>query len=236
MSSILSDHILDSTPILTPPAPTTPKKHSKLVLLLLLVPVVVVLGAICLILALSYKPKFEVNEVKFKLGTKAGDLMDQGLELCNYTYGYGTYLKSDDEIPAGGSDTEYYIIVKGTDPEQTNTGMRVTLANDSGKAKRAADCRVFSVIYYPWTQSRNVKVLIDGQDFSSMGRDNQMREKIEKAGMPFKKDEMDEFFDKDVVGMLGQNLFCRIWVTDLSPVIEDGISFTFERRFTIRGE
>ena len=50
--------------------------------------------------------------------------MDQGLELCNYTYGYGTYLKADDEIPAGGSDTEYYIVVKGTDPEQTNTGMR----------------------------------------------------------------------------------------------------------------
>lgn len=30
--------------------------------------------------------------------------MDQRLELCNYTYGYGTYLKLDDEIPAGGSD------------------------------------------------------------------------------------------------------------------------------------
>ena len=54
---------MDSTPILTPHAPTTPKKHSRLVILLLMVPVVVVLGAICLILALSYKPKFEVNGV-----------------------------------------------------------------------------------------------------------------------------------------------------------------------------
>ena len=225
------------TPILTPPVPATPKKHSKLVLLLLLVPVVVVVGAICLILVLSYKPKFEVNGVKFKLGTKAGDLMDQGLELCNYTYGYGTYLKSDDEIPGeGAGDTEYYIVIKGTDPGQTNTGMLVTIANDSGKAKRAADCRVFSVIYYPWNQTGDVKVLIDGQDFSSAGRDDRLREKIEKAKMPIKKDELKNFFDGDSVGMLGQNLFCRIWVTDLSPVIEDGISFTFERRFTIRGE
>lgn len=55
---------------------------------------------ICLLLKTQYKPKFEVNRVQFKLGTKAGDLMDQGLELCNYTNGYGTYLKSDDEIPA----------------------------------------------------------------------------------------------------------------------------------------
>ena len=92
------------------------------------------------------------------------------------------------------------------------------------------------MIYYPWTQNGDVKVLIDGQDFSSAGRDDRLREKIEKAKMPFKKDEMDEFFDKDVVGLLGQNLFCRIWVTDLSPVIEDGISFTFERHFTVRGE
>lgn len=233
----MSEQPIQPTPILTPPAPEAAgKKHSKLILLLLLVPFVVIGVVICLLLKTQYKPKFEVNGAEFKLGTKAGDLMNQGLELCNYTYGYGTYLKADDEIPAGGLDTEYYIVVKGTDPEQTNTGMRVTLANDSGKAKRAADCRVFSVIYYPWTQSGDVKVLIDGQDFSSVGRDNQLREKIEKAGMPFKKNEMNEFFDKDVVGMLGQNLFCRIWVTNLSPVIPDGISFTFERRFTIRGE
>ena len=223
------------TPILTPPAPTTPKKHSKLVLLLLLVPVVVVVGAICLILVLSYKPKFEVNGVKFKLGTKAGDLMDQGLELCNYTYGYGTYLKSDDEIPGeGAGDTEYYIVIKGTDPGQTNTGMRVTLANDSGKAKRAADCRVSSVIYCPQMQSGDVRVLIDGQDFSSVGFDNQLREKIEKAGMPFKKDEMTDFFEEDGMVMMGSNLFCVVSVFDLSPVIEDGISFAFERRFNIR--
>ena len=50
-----------------------------------MVPVVVVLGSIRLILALSYKPKFEVNSVKFKLGIKVGEFMNQWLELCSYS-------------------------------------------------------------------------------------------------------------------------------------------------------
>ena len=170
------------------PMMQAPKKKKKFrigTLICILLPLLVIGGSLFYFLVIVHTPKFEIEGFEFTTKTKVKDLLENGIVLCNSA---GEINSTNKTIYPKTILTTYYNLgVKTSDKLANKSGFVVQIANFTGNSKPMEECMIYCVWFYPDKKSPNVKIRIDGQDWSKMARDENLKDMVMESGMPFEE-------------------------------------------------
>lgn len=153
---------------------------------------------------MGVQPDIKINDTQISMRNTVQDLLDTGFVLCD---NQGKIMNPLDLTLTGKQiyNTDYYIGVPHESGSSycDSSGVAITVANFDSSGKKFKDCAIYKMAYYPHNQDSVVKVLVNGEDLSAASFDDWL-EFFEKAGYPFKKDDLEKFRRGDKQSLYGK--------------------------------
>lgn len=137
------------------------------------------------------KPVVSINGTEVTVDMTVQELVDKGFSVGDIESG-NMNLSAQPQIPGESYTSTFYYVYKNG--ESTNVIFHVY--NAGVNSVNLPDSKIYEFRYYPHDKSGKASVLINGIDFSGLGKAESIAA-LEELGIKFKTSDKDEFMNGD---------------------------------------